>query len=75
MTNSELLNKLYEAQNLLSDVYHYACETGNSSLEDEMSCADDCIIEAISLITDENDGDYDGQPDESQEWHDFDPDC
>jgi hypothetical protein len=19
--------------------------------------------------------DYDGQPDEAQEWHDFDPDC
>ena len=23
----------------------------------------------------DNDGDYDGQPDEAQEWHDFDPDC
>ena len=21
------------------------------------------------------DGDWDGQPDEAQEWHDFDPDC
>ena len=23
----------------------------------------------------ERDEDYDGQPDEAQEWHDFDPDC
>ena len=24
---------------------------------------------------DEEDDEYDGQPDEAQEWHDFDPDC
>lgn len=24
---------------------------------------------------DMGDGEYDGQPDEMQEWHDFDPDC
>ncbi len=24
---------------------------------------------------DEEDEEYDGQPDEAQEWHDFDPDC
>lgn len=23
----------------------------------------------------EDDDDYDGQPDEAQEWHDYDPDC
>lgn len=23
----------------------------------------------------EREGEYDGQPDEAQEWHDFDPDC
>ena len=23
----------------------------------------------------DEDEDYDGQPDEAQEWHDFDPDC
>ena len=27
------------------------------------------------LEDDEEDEDYDGQPDEAQEWHDFDPDC
>ena len=24
---------------------------------------------------DDEDDEYDGQPDEAQEWHDFDPDC
>ena len=27
------------------------------------------------LPEDEYDDEYDGQPDEAQEWHDFDPDC
>jgi len=32
----------------------------------------------VETIYDEmmaQDGDWDGQPDEAQEWHDFDPDC
>ena len=29
----------------------------------------------ILLEEDEEDDEYDGQPDEAQEWHDFDPDC
>ena len=35
----------------------------------DMMLANDIIEE------DEEDEDYDGQPDEAQEWHDFDPDC
>lgn len=35
--------------------------------------------EVISILSDDCDDDsydeYDGQPDEAQEWHDFDPDC
>ena len=27
------------------------------------------------LLDEEDEEDYDGQPDEAQEWHDFDPDC
>jgi len=29
------------------------------------------VTEASAMLDDENDG----QPDEAQEWHDFDPDC
>jgi len=73
MTEAEIKEKLAQAQSLLSDIYHYACEIGDSALEEQMSCADSCISEALDLISmSEND---DGQPDEAQEWHDFDPEC
>ena len=42
--------KLHNAQKLLSDVYHYACEECNSEIESSMSCADDCIIDAIECL-------------------------
>lgn len=32
------------------------------------------LLEAVGIEEDEED-DYDGQPDEAQEWADFDPDC
>ncbi len=32
-------------------------------------------IDEVREILDESDSDWDGQPDEAQEWHDFDPDC
>jgi hypothetical protein len=31
--------KLHQAQMLLSDVYHYAVEEGNSEIESSMSCS------------------------------------
>jgi len=81
MTLNELKEKLMQAQNLLSDVYYYASENHLSALESQMSCADSCIIEAFDEIEyGETAGLFeveysDGQPDEAQEWHDFDPDC
>ena len=72
MTEAEIKEKLAQAQSLLSDIYHYAIEIGDGAMEEQMSCADSCISEALDLISmSEND---DGQPDEAQEWHDFDPD-
>jgi cytoplasmic iron level regulating protein YaaA (DUF328/UPF0246 family) len=41
--------------------------------EDEV--ADMMEINDILVEDDEEFGDYDGQPDEAQEWADFDPDC
>ena len=32
-------------------------------------------MDEVREILDESDSDWDGQPDEAQEWHDFDPDC
>lgn len=35
----------------------------------------DALRAALKQPEDEDYEDYDGQPDEAQEWHDFDPDC
>jgi hypothetical protein len=45
-----MIAKLDQAQNLLSDVYHEACEAGLTDIEDQMSCADSCICEALSQL-------------------------
>jgi hypothetical protein len=50
MTNSELVSKLKQAQDLLADVYHYACENGMPDLESQMSCADSCIIDSLENL-------------------------
>jgi len=73
MTRDEIISKLEQAQDLLSDVYHYAISIENAQLESLMSTADGCICDGLDSIDyDEPD---DGQPDEAQEWHDFDPEC
>ena len=58
MTNSELRAKLLQAQDLLSDVYHWANEphskyTGmrmNSEIASRMSMADSCINDALEEL-------------------------
>lgn len=35
----------------------------------------DIMCPMCGANTDEYDSEYDGQPDEMQEWQDFDPDC
>ena len=61
MTNIELVDKLRQAQHMLSDVYHWADAKGagelkvNSNVANLMSCADDCIIEALDYLTGAND--------------------
>jgi hypothetical protein len=42
--------KLKQAQSLLSDVYHYACDEGIDFVERSMSCADDCVIESKNWL-------------------------
>ena len=57
MTQSELIKKLKMAQDLLSDVYHWADAEGAGKLKVSahvaslMSCADDCIAETVDYIT------------------------
>ena len=51
MTHSELVEKLKQAQDLLSDVYHWGCEN-NAHIESLMSCADGCAWEAQGVLED-----------------------
>jgi hypothetical protein len=46
----ELQKKLIDAQHLLSDVYHYACENKIDFVERSMSCADGCISESLDWL-------------------------
>jgi len=51
LTKAELIFKLEQAQQLLSDVYVWA-EDNNSTIQGLMSCADGCIWEALDAIPD-----------------------
>jgi hypothetical protein len=33
------------------------------------------MLEAVNMAEEDEDEEYDGQPDEAQEWESFDPDC
>jgi hypothetical protein len=46
----DMLQKLHEAQALLSEVYYYTQEIKNGSAETAMGCADTCIWEAIDAL-------------------------
>ena len=61
MTNSELRQKLEQAQALLSDVYHWAdtpMSNGlqvtplktNAEIASQMSVADSCILDALEAL-------------------------
>jgi len=50
MTKEETVAKLQQAQKLLSDVYHDACQDGDIGLESLLSVADSCICEAIDYL-------------------------
>ena len=50
MTNYELMQKLTKAQELLSEVYGVACNSGNDEVERLMSVADSCIIDAMDAL-------------------------
>ena len=61
MTNLEIQQKLNQAQELLSDVYHWASTpmtnglqisplATNAEIESLKSCADSCIGEALSAL-------------------------
>ena len=57
----------------------YCAETDEAAMElfreDFGNLPVDYLTKVLGLEDDEEEYEYDGQPDEAQEWHDFDPDC
>ena len=47
---TEMQKKLIDAQQLLADVYDYACENDFGGLESQMSCADSCISDSLDML-------------------------
>lgn len=45
------------------------------SFNELFSMCEDFMTMSEELVEQEEREGYDGQPDEAQEWHDFDPDC
>jgi len=72
MKRDEILAKLYGIQNELFDIYVYAQEAKDSELMEQINNAEVSIEEALDGLYI---ADHDYQPDEAQEWHDFDPEC
>ena len=50
MTRDQILSDLDQAQRLLSNVYHYAQDINDGNIEQLMSVADSCIIDAIDAL-------------------------
>jgi hypothetical protein len=55
--------------------YFFANETRRDWDGDPGECCPDCDNFEEDCCCGSVDDDYDGQPDEAQEWYDFDPDC
>ena len=50
MTKADLIQKLMDAQDLLSSVYQFASKHDLGELEDKMSVADTMIVEAFDVL-------------------------
>jgi hypothetical protein len=46
----ELITMLKEAQDIMSEAYHWSCTNGMSSIESKLSVADSCVGEAIDEL-------------------------
>jgi hypothetical protein len=54
--------------------YDMVAQIVETAIEDDPTFFDDADVDPAEYDY-SYDADFDGQPDEAQEWHDFDPDC
>lgn len=79
LTKQEQIERLQDCIALLEDVdaKQQAALGASDVTYDNHNRIQDLIFDFqadIDVLT-EDEAEYDGQPDEMQEWHDFDPDC
>ena len=73
-------NRYYMVEAVDEEIpYYFTAEDSYIVKEEFAKWYPQLKIKAIYLqvysVDNVSDDDYDGQPDESQEWHDFDPEC
>ena len=61
---------MFDRDSLIADLLGYLSE---AEVKDFVLRND--LLDVLEMDDDEVDEDYDGQPDEAQEWADFDPEC
>ena len=60
---------------MLLDIQDAIVDAGSNLNFEEIATKIGCPVDWVESEYDAMMDDYDGQPDEAQEWHDFDPDC
>lgn len=60
---------------MLLNIQDAIVDAGSNLNFEEIAVKIGCPVDWVESEYEAMMGDYDGQPDEAQEWHDFDPDC
>ncbi len=74
------MDRKQQIEAIMAEVNEWESGDKSAFIEDLLSIhmTDESVDDAyccLSLDEDEYKEEHDGQPDEAQEWHDFDPDC
>ena len=64
-----------KVKNMLMDIQDAIVDAGPDLNFEEIAAKIGCPVDWVEAEYEAMMDDYDGQPDEAQEWHDFDPDC
>ena len=67
----DINTQVQELARQIGDPYGFESETVDY-IASELQISTDEVLEIFEEISEPE---YDGQPDEAQEWYDFDPDC
>ena len=64
-----------KVKDMLMDIQDAIVDAGPDLNFEKIAAKIGCPVDWVEAEYEAMMDDYDGQPDEAQEWHDFDPDC